>query len=49
MGTAEHVHFGAIVGDMKPRFVEEHLYQVETEARRVCADVAASVRREIRS
>jgi len=35
--AAEHVHFDSIVDDMKPRFVEEHLFKVEETAKRVCA------------
>lgn len=46
MSGAEHVHFGAIVEGLKERFVNEHLYKVETEARRICADVAVSARHD---
>jgi len=45
MHDPEHVHFGSIVPGLKERFVDEFLFQVETEARRVCADIAAATRR----
>lgn len=38
---AGHVHFGAIVEDIEPRFVRECLLQVEQKARKICSDVAA--------
>jgi NAD(P)H dehydrogenase (quinone) len=44
MRDPEHVHFGSIVEGMKERSINENLYKVETEARRICADVAVSVR-----
>lgn len=45
MRDPEHVHFDSIVEGMKQRVIDENLFRVETEARRVCADVAADVRR----
>lgn len=45
MHDPEHVHFGSIVEGTKKRVIDEHLYKVETEARRACAEIAASVRR----
>lgn len=39
--STEHVHFGSIVGGLKPRFIEEHLFVVEQTARRLCAPVSA--------
>jgi len=39
---AGHVHFGAIVADMEARFVAECLLEVETQARKICSDVAAA-------
>ncbi|MFA6123581.1 MAG: NAD(P)H-dependent oxidoreductase [Sphingomonas sp.] len=39
---AGHVHFGAIVEDMEPRFVAECLLEVETQARKICSEVAAA-------
>ena len=44
MRDPEHVHFGSIVEGMKARFTNKHLDKVETEARRICADVAVSAR-----
>jgi hypothetical protein len=37
------VHFSSIVPGMKPRFVEEYLFQVEQMARKMCAGVAAKL------
>lgn len=39
---AGHVHFGAIVADMEARFVAECLLEVETQARKICSEVAAA-------
>jgi NAD(P)H dehydrogenase (quinone) len=41
--SADHVHFSSIVPGMKPRFVEEYLFQVEQMARKMCAGVAAKL------
>jgi len=46
MHDPDHVHFGSIVPGLKKRFVDEYLFQVETEARRICADLALAARRE---
>ena len=44
MREPEHIHFGSVVDGMKQRFVDEYLYKVEQETRRICAEAAASTR-----
>lgn len=41
MVDAGHVHFGAIVDGLAPRFTDEFLCEVEQHARKICSDVAA--------
>ena len=35
--SAEHIHFAPITEGMKPRFAEEHLFEVEQTARKMCS------------
>ena len=42
MRDAGHIHFGAIVEGMNPRFVRESLYEVEEHARKICSTVGAA-------
>jgi NAD(P)H dehydrogenase (quinone) len=37
----EHVHFANVMPGMQPRWAEQHLYQVEQQAKRECAMLAA--------
>jgi len=40
---ADHVHFASIVDGLAPRYVEEHLFEVEQTARALCAKVSQPV------
>lgn len=39
--SAEHVHFAPVVDDMRPRIVDEYLYEVEQSARKICSAMIA--------
>ena len=39
----EHVHFANVVPGMEPRWAEQHLYQVEQQAKRACTTLAADL------
>jgi len=40
----EHVHFSNVTAGMEPRWAEQHLYEVEQQARRTCATALADRR-----
>lgn len=37
LASSEHVHFAAIVEDIEPHIIEDHLHEVEQAAQRMCA------------
>ncbi len=37
--SSDHVHFSSIVEGLQPRLVDEHLYQVEKAAQKLCASI----------
>ena len=39
----EHVHFANVTPGMEPRWAEQHLYQVEQQAKRACTTLAADL------
>lgn len=45
MQLEKHVHFGHILPGTNARFIDEYLYEVREEARRVCAQTFVATRR----